>query len=90
MRINPALLTLPQESTLYAACLLGSSQLSESANVNDFLAAFETMTPAVTAFFDHVLVHTDDMTLRDNRIALLQLVSGMQDGLVDMSELENF
>ena len=48
------------------------------------------MVPAVTEFFDNVLVHDPDPQLRNNRIALLQLISGMQAGLADLSELENF
>ena len=48
------------------------------------------MRPAVTAFFDNVLVHTDDVALRNNRIALLQQVAAMQHGKVDLSALDNF
>ena len=59
-------------------------------NVGDFLEAFEKMIPAIGDFFDHVLVHTDDVERRQNRIALLQKVSGMQDGRADLSELDNF
>ena len=32
-----------------------------AADVEAFLNAFEAMVPAVTAFFDNVLVHTDDV-----------------------------
>ena len=90
MQVNPDLLSLPEEKTLHAACLLVSSQLSESTNVDAFLTAFEQMAPAVTAFFDNVLVHTDDLALRDNRIALLQRIAALQEGKADLSELENF
>ena len=62
----------------------------EAANVAGFLSAFDRMTPAVTAFFDNVLVHTDDIALRNNRIALLQRIAAMQNGKADLSELENF
>ena len=48
------------------------------------------MTPAVAAFFDHVLVHADDVALRNNRIALLQKIAALQNGAADLSELENF
>ncbi len=46
--------------------------------------------PAVTAFFDNVLVHAEDKAVRNNRIALLQLISHMQDGRADLSQLDNF
>ena len=90
MQVNPDLFSLPEEKTLYAACLLLSSQVNESSNIGGFLSAFECLTPAVTAFFDNVLVHTDDLALRNNRIALLQRIAAMQNGKADLSELENF
>ena len=48
------------------------------------------MVPAVTDFFDNVLVHSDDLALRNNRIALLQRISALQDGRADLSMLDNF
>ena len=48
------------------------------------------MVPTVTEFFDNVLVHADDIAIRNNRIALLQLISQMQSGRADLSELANF
>ena len=87
--LEAALFLEAQESELYRA-YQAAGGLNASGGIGAFLAAFETMAPAVTNFFDHVLVHTDDTALRNNRIGLLQLISGMQDGLVDMSELENF
>jgi len=37
-----------------------------------------------------VLVHSEDVALRNNRIALLQRIVAMQTGRADLSELENF
>ena len=89
-QVNTALLTRPQESELYAKCLLARDSLGAESNVDDFLNAFEQIVPTVTAFFDNVLVHDDDIQLRNNRIALLQLISKMQNGRADLSKLENF
>ena len=79
----------------YEISLLNASQeaidgLCGSSNVDGFLRTFEQMVPAVTDFFDNVLVHADDRALRNNRIALLQRISALQDGRADLSELENF
>ncbi len=79
----------------YEVSLFNASQeaidgLCGSSNVDGFLRAFEQMAPAVTDFFDNVLVHADDRALRNNRIALLQRISALQDGRADLSELENF
>ena len=84
------LLMTPEEHRLYHTIMSASDQKFDSPNVDRFLSAFEPMVPAVTAFFDNVLVHDPDPALRKNRIALLQLICGMQAGIADLSELENF
>jgi len=84
------LLKLSEEKGLYAAYIIAFDQLTAAANVDAFLSAFESMVPAVTAFFDNVLVHSEDVALRNNRIALLQRIVAMQTGRADLSELENF
>ena len=84
------LLIEPEERVLFASYSIASNQLSDSTNVDGFLSAFEAMAPAVTDFFDNVLVHADDVGLRNNRIALLQCISKMQEGRADLSELDNF
>ena len=88
--LNPESLPGQYEQALYQAWQKADSLLAQSANVDDFLRAFELMAPAIDDFFDHVLVHTDDVQLRHNRIALLQKISKMQDGRADLSELDNF
>ncbi|MCE2470360.1 MAG: glycine--tRNA ligase subunit beta [Anaerolineae bacterium] len=88
--VRPQLMAAPEEERLYQAYLCASDQLGEAPNVDRFLSAFVPMVPAVTDFFDNVLVHDPDPALRNNRIALLQLISAMQAGIADLSELENF
>jgi len=87
---SPSQLREDQEKSLHDSYLQASASLREPANVDGFICAFEPMVPAVTAFFDNVLVHTDDVALRNNRIALLQKIAAMQKGRADLSELENF
>lgn len=45
--------------------------------------------PAVNAFFDHVMVMTDDMSLRANRLALLTLLSEQFLTCADISKLQS-
>ncbi len=89
-QLQPALFADEEEKGLYEAYVEVSAGMDKGANVGGFLCAFARMAPAVTAFFDNVLVHTDDLALRNNRIALLQRIAGMQNGKADLSELENF
>lgn len=89
-QLRPALFADAAEKRLHEAYVDVSAGMSNGANVGGFLRAFEGMTPAVSAFFDNVLVHTDDIALRNNRIALLQRIAAMQQGKADLSVLENF
>ena len=84
------LLKEPQEKSLYRAYSSSAENLGDEDNIDGFLTGFEGMAPAITDFFDHVLVHADESRLRNNRIALLQLISAMQRGRADLSELDNF
>ena len=88
--VNVSLLVQPQELTLYHQFCESVDNLRPSANVAEFLSTFEHLVPYVTAFFDNVLVHDEDIALRNNRIALLQMIVSMQKGRADLSELENF
>lgn len=88
--INPDLLSEPQEKSLYEAYQSAAANLDNDANVDGFLSAFEPIVPAIAEFFDNVLVHADDQAVRNNRIALLQLISNMQAGRADLSALDNF
>ena len=88
--IKPELLQMAEENRLYGDFLWASGQLTESSSVDDFLTSFEHIVPTVTAFFDNVLVHDEDVALRNNRIALLQRIASMQNGRADLSKLENF
>ena len=84
------LLIEAQEKALYDSYAAACSTLNRTGNVDDFLTAFEPMLPAIMAFFDNVMVHAEDETLRHNRLALLQAISAMQDGRADLSQLTSF
>jgi glycyl-tRNA synthetase beta subunit len=58
--------------------------------VPGFLAAFRPMVPLVNRFFDEVLVHAKQASLRRNRLALLQRVVALAEGVADLSRLEGF
>ena len=59
-------------------------------SVNAFLAAFQPMIPAIDRFFDDVMVMTEDQALRENRLALLQRIVSLANGVADLSRLEGF
>jgi len=58
--------------------------------VDELLKAFMPMIPAISTFFDDVLVMAEDDKLKRNRLALLQRVATLADGVADFSRLEGF
>ncbi|MBC8098469.1 MAG: glycine--tRNA ligase subunit beta, partial [Armatimonadetes bacterium] len=93
--VNPAHFVQSEENDLYAALTAAETALDPDANVEAFLAAFAPIVPAVSRFFgerpgEGVLVNTDDLTIRRNRIGLLQRVSALQTGRADLSYLSGF
>jgi len=93
--VNPALFQQPEEGALYEAYQQAAAKLDSQAGVDAFLTAFAPIVPQVTRFFgerpgEGVLVNTDDAAIRQNRIALLQAISAMQDKRADLSQLSGF
>ncbi|MDX1614962.1 MAG: glycine--tRNA ligase subunit beta, partial [Candidatus Promineifilaceae bacterium] len=58
--------------------------------VEGLLAALKVLEPAITRFFDHVLVMAEDEAVRQNRLALLQRIAALTEGTADLSQLEGF
>lgn len=58
--------------------------------MGDFLAALEPLVPAITDFFDQVLVMDEDPARRANRLALVAGVAALAEGVADLSQLEGF
>ena len=75
---------------IYQAYRSAQTHLDGSKTVNDVLEAFLPMTDPINQFFDEVLVMTEDRTLRENRLALLQRITEMTDGVADLSKLQGF
>jgi glycyl-tRNA synthetase beta subunit len=80
----------PAEKKLAAALREAEATPRRPGSVDDFLRAFRPMVPAVSRFFDDVLVMADDPAVRGNRLALLQRIVALADGVVDLSKMEGF
>ena len=78
------------EQGLLAALKTAEARPRRAGSVEDFLAAFQPMIPAVTKFFEDVLVMAEDPAVRSNRLALLHRVVALADGIADFSKLEGF
>ena len=86
--LRPAAFQLPQEQGLASAYAAVAAQADGT--FDTFLSGLRQLEPAITAFFDDILVMDDDMAVRNNRLALLQGIAGLTKGIADLSELEGF
>jgi glycyl-tRNA synthetase len=90
--LTPEALSPDEARALYAAAAAAHEALDADAegNVSGFLSAFEPVVPAVTVFFDKVLVMDNDPAVRENRLALLQYIASLAKGRADLSHLSGF
>ncbi len=88
--LRPDDLTEAAAQALYASYTEAAGKLQDGDNVDAMLEAFLPMIPAVTRFFDEVLVMDEDAAVRENRLALLQAVASLARGRADFSQLPGF
>ncbi|HEY43938.1 MAG TPA: glycine--tRNA ligase subunit beta [Anaerolineae bacterium] len=88
--LNPKGFVEEGTRALYAALEQVEDSSRAPGSVDDFLTTFLPMIPLINTFFDEVLVMTEDLNLRTNRLALLQRIVALADGVADMSKLEDF
>jgi glycyl-tRNA synthetase len=88
--LEAELLEEPAEKALWAALEEAESKARLPGSVEDFLAAFEPLVPPITRFFEDVLVMAEDEALRKSRLALLQRIVALAEGIADFSMLEGF
>jgi len=58
--------------------------------VDELLSSVESLIPAITAFFDKVLVMDKDEAIKQNRLALVGQIASLSAGIADLSKLEGF
>jgi glycyl-tRNA synthetase len=91
--LNPAHFQQPTEEKLYAAYQEARAQVTPQSSVDEFLAAFVPLVDVIDAYFAResgVLVMDEDADLRENRLAQLQHIAALAEGIVDLSRLEGF
>jgi glycyl-tRNA synthetase beta subunit len=88
--VDPTALIEPAERSLFTALQTAEATRRASGSVNDFLGSFLPMIPAINQFFDDVLVMTENLVQRENRLGLLQRIVHLADGVADFSRLEGF
>jgi glycyl-tRNA synthetase len=86
--LRPGAFSLAEEQQLLAAYEEAAGR--RDGTVETLVASLEQLEPAITLFFDNVLVMDEDLAVRENRLALLQRITALTDGIADLSYLEGF
>ena len=76
--------------TLLRGYRTAAELVAASPTVDGLVEAITALRPSITRFFDDVLVMDPDPRVRRNRLALLQAIAGLGDGLADLSQMEGF
>ena len=90
LTLRPGAFALEAEKVLCDAYQAAAADLDGNGGAARFITALRALEPAITRFFLDVLVMDEDPALRDNRLALLQGISALPNGIADLSQLEGF
>ena len=89
--VQPELFTEPAEKELYEAYQKARASLSPDSSMTAVVEALrDILVEPINAFFDKVMVMTEDESVRQNRLALLQDIRDLTKGYADFSELQGF
>ena len=88
--VNKTLLSEEAEKTLFDALSHAQSDLVPLMKAKDYsaaLARLASLREPIDAFFDQVMVMSDDLSLRNNRLALLVMLRSLFISIADISLL---
>ncbi|MHB9033951.1 MAG: DALR anticodon-binding domain-containing protein, partial [Anaerolineae bacterium] len=87
---NPTYFNEPAARSLYEAYRQSVEHLHETRDVATLMAELTTLKPVIDRFFEDILVMAEDANLREARLGLLQGISRLTEGIVDLSYVEGF
>ena len=88
--LTPTLFVEPATEELHRAYRRAAEHITPESSIDELLEELRSMIPSITRFFEDVLVMTEDRSLRENRLALLQRIAALPKGIVDLSKVEGF
>jgi glycyl-tRNA synthetase beta chain len=89
--LDTSLFAEAQETALFEAITAQQAKLAPLLAANDYTEALSSLAairPEVDAFFDGVMIMSDDEALKNNRIALLTSLRGLFLQVADLSSLQ--
>jgi glycyl-tRNA synthetase len=88
--LDPDAFVEPASTTLFDALEAAKRSITPTSDIGTLFEALMPMIPPITVFFDEVLVMDPDQKLRENRLALLQRIARLTEGIVDLRRVEGF
>lgn len=88
--IQPALFATDAERELYQAYVTAQGKVDSMTEVYDYqgvLTVMAEMAAPIDAFFTAVMVMVEDMAVRNNRLALLNAITGLTARMADLSKI---
>lgn len=88
--VDEALFEVDYERELFSALRQVEDRVSTLVAERDYSSALETIAslrPPVDHFFDHVMVMTDDVDVKNNRLALLTQIAGLFKNIADFNRI---
>jgi len=88
--LDPRRFSEQASRSLYDAYVGAAGRVAETGTVDGFFGGLIDLKPHIDRFFEEVLVMDQDESLRRNRLGLLQRISALPHGLVDLTVMEGF
>ena len=88
--LKPEVLIEEEEKILFQALEDAERQLSQDPAMEKAILLVQGLVDPINNFFDKVLVMTEDLELRNSRLALLQRIAALLEPYADLSKLEGF
>ncbi len=88
--LNPDAYTEPATQALHAAYEAAAASLAASPDMPTLIQVLRDLQAPINDFFENVLVMAEDEALRAARLALVQRIAALPDGLADLTKLRGF
>jgi glycyl-tRNA synthetase len=85
--LHPELFTEPAEHELHSAVLAAQKERAAVHDVDGLMALLRPLAQPIDTFFDQVFVMVEDKAVRENRLALLQRIAALSQGIADLTRV---
>lgn len=88
--VDPSLFESDLEKDLYEAYQSVSSSLDSNSSIETFAKECQKLISPLEAYFESVFVMSEDIKVRQSRLALMRDIASLSDGIVNLAELPGF